>query len=117
MIALRRIIPLVALVAVLAIAPATMAATPLQQGYQPNDRNAQNDAGNGVGGVKSRNNANDNANDNANGNTGANTVKATKAGSLPFTGFDLGMVFVVGSSLVLLGFGLRRATRRGNQIL
>jgi hypothetical protein len=33
-------------------------------------------------------------------------------GSLPFTGFEVGMVALVGIGLVSLGFAMRRGTRR-----
>lgn len=38
----------------------------------------------------------------------------TVAGSLPFTGFDLGALFIGGLLLLILGFGLRRHARHGS---
>jgi hypothetical protein len=39
----------------------------------------------------------------------------TGSGSLPFTGAELGVLAATGSALVLLGFGLRRVTRRPSE--
>ena len=44
-------------------------------------------------------------------NQGAVNAAASK-GSLPFTGLDLAMLVVGGLSLVVVGAGLRRASRR-----
>ena len=48
-----------------------------------------------------------------NGNVVSNEAGASAgAGSLPFTGFELGMVVLAGIGLVALGFAMRRTTRR-----
>jgi len=40
------------------------------------------------------------------------TAGVSKVGSLPFTGLDLSLMAVVGLTLVLLGWRLRRTARR-----
>jgi hypothetical protein len=40
------------------------------------------------------------------------TTGTTPTGNLPFTGFQVGIVVLVGVSLVGLGFAMRRTTRR-----
>jgi hypothetical protein len=52
------------------------------------------------------------------GESGANVVEngagnaGSPGGSLPFTGFEVGIVALVGIGLVSLGFAMRRGTRR-----
>lgn len=50
---------------------------------------------------------------NSNNGTGADngTVAATKGGTLPFTGFELGIMLAIGGSLLVVGVGLRRVAR------
>ena len=54
--------------------------------------------------------------ENSGSSTGSvNTVQneaGADEGSLPFTGFEVGMVALVGIGLVSLGFAMRRGTRR-----
>ena len=42
----------------------------------------------------------------------ASTPATTAAGTLPFTGVDLGIIVAAGVVLVLLGWGLRHVTRK-----
>ena len=44
------------------------------------------------------------------GTASTSSPKATSAGSLPFTGSDLGVLAAAGGLLLALGFGLRRLT-------
>jgi hypothetical protein len=41
-------------------------------------------------------------------------TQATDTGSLPFTGFEAGLVALAGFGLVALGFAMRRSTRRAS---
>jgi hypothetical protein len=94
-----------ACVALLAM-PAVAVGQSGTQGYQGNDGQVQ--------GVV-------NSGDNGGGPTGgtAGTVQASapvEGSSLPFTGAELGVLAAVGAALVLVGFGLRRVTRRPSSL-
>jgi hypothetical protein len=78
---------IVAVCALLALAPTALGAGSAGQGYG------------GKGGVQNE------------VNQGAVNAAASK-GSLPFTGMDLALLVVGGLSLVVVGAGLRRASRR-----
>jgi hypothetical protein len=51
------------------------------------------------------------AENNVNGNVATQEL-GDNAGSLPFTGFEAGLVAFAGFGLVALGFAIRRSTRR-----
>lgn len=82
---------LVVVCAVLALAPTALAAGgSAGDGYSGNGGNVQNEVSQGVGGVHS----------------------AAGSGALPFTGLDLALLVVGGISLLVVGAGLRRASKR-----
>lgn len=41
---------------------------------------------------------------------------ADEGGNLPFTGFDLALIVAAGGVLLMLGFGIRRATRASAEV-
>ena len=47
--------------------------------------------------------------------TGEVATQANENGSLPFTGFETGLVALAGIGLVGLGFAMRRGTRRQSE--
>ena len=95
-------------VALLAFAPAVLAADPALEAYSPPGGSSQVDV----------QQADPQA---ASSSTRSSTRGASQAGAtrtesdtrsfLPFTGLDLGFVLMAGGALLALGFGLRRLTR------
>jgi hypothetical protein len=85
----------VAIGALLALAPGAFAASPIQEGYNAPGGNAQAE-------VQPQ---------------AVTSARATHGGGdlLPFTGFDLALVLPVGAGLLLFGLGVRYLSMHGRQ--
>jgi hypothetical protein len=78
---------LAAVCAALVLVPSALAGGAAGNGYGGNGGNVQNEVGSGNAGE-------------------------TKSGSLPFTGLDLALLVLGGATLVVVGAGLRRTSKR-----
>jgi hypothetical protein len=73
---------------------------------------AQNPTDDTYGGVLGNEVENSGSSTGSVGNVTNEVGADTPGGSLPFTGFEVGIVALVGIGLVSLGFAMRRGTRR-----
>jgi hypothetical protein len=129
---MRKLILFSILAALLVAAPVAFAADSTTGGYGGTGGNTQVDiepGGGAVGGETTAQNTNPATGDQptstdcvgSGGNAGPDGVSGTSddcteaktasAGSLPFTGQDLGLISLVGAMFLLAGFGLRRLSR------